>query len=363
MEVKRAIVLDMDNTLEVGVQNEMDDYTMFLRPNIDAVISKLKEAKENGIDIILCTTADNEWVERFLALKPEFKELFTKIYSRDNKYEWQNVNYEDYPIESMLGLDRGKPGKPVTTWGYNSILFIDDSPASEGEMERIYADSILDYKSICIAIEAFSPFIQDEIDEEEEELIEMYDMSSLTKVIEYLPENIRSKFPSKSIDTTFFKVPPFLINFAIVARIIKLINDQSINADNRKKIIEFIENENKEPGCKMICNEIDKFMSKEFMPGLTMTGKDYEQEITSYRDKVREIEKSLPYSSYKCPQEVINKYMSQDKEAPYIGIFPREISINSAVSSLIRREGVIEKIKSQENEPNKNNDPKKFRDD
>ena len=102
MKLKRAIVLDMDNTLEVGVPYEKDNITMFLRPGIDVVISKLKKAKEEGIDIILCTTANNEWVQRFLALSPEFKELFTKIYSRDNKHEWQNINYEDYPIESLL---------------------------------------------------------------------------------------------------------------------------------------------------------------------------------------------------------------------------------------------------------------------
>ncbi len=106
MEVKRAIVLDLDNTLEVGVPNNMDYYTMFLRPGIDAVISKLREAKEKGIDIILCTTAVNSWVEQFLTLKPEFRELFTKIYSRDNKYEWKNINYQEFPIEYALNHHR-----------------------------------------------------------------------------------------------------------------------------------------------------------------------------------------------------------------------------------------------------------------
>ena len=96
MEVKKAIVLDMDNTLECGVRNNSPErnYTMFLRPGIDEVVAKLKQAKERKIDIILCTTGNNNWVERFLSLKPEFRELFTKIYSRDNQREWQYINYE-----------------------------------------------------------------------------------------------------------------------------------------------------------------------------------------------------------------------------------------------------------------------------
>ena len=97
MEVKKAIVLDMDNTLECGVRNNSPErnYTMFLRPGIDEVVEKLKQAKERKIDIILCTTGNNNWVGRFLSLKPEFRELFTKIYSRDNKREWQYINFEE----------------------------------------------------------------------------------------------------------------------------------------------------------------------------------------------------------------------------------------------------------------------------
>ena len=49
---------------------------MILRPNLNILINKLQEVKKQGIDIILFTTARNEWVERFFKLKPEFKLLF-----------------------------------------------------------------------------------------------------------------------------------------------------------------------------------------------------------------------------------------------------------------------------------------------
>ena len=352
MEVKKAIVLDMDNTLECGVRNNSPErnYTMFLRPGIDEVVTKLQQAKEKGIDIILCTTGNNNWVERFLTLKPEFRELFTKIYSRDNQREWQNISsYEEFPIESTFWNPNGKP---VTTWGYNSVLFIDDAPAVEDNLEKIYADNTGNLEGVYKIIEAFSEFIPDEIYEE----IENYDKDDLAKVMKYLPENILSKFPSKKIDTTFFKIPFYNIDYYKLTGIFDLLNDPNIIPETREKIIQKIRHIENDPGCRMICEEVDKFMEKEFAPGLTMAEKNHEQELKSYRAKAFEL-RWLPDTSYKCPQAVFDEYMSQDRKGPYEGILPKVISINSVVNSLIRQEGVIENIgndgtEKKENEQN-----------
>ena len=43
--LKRAIVLDMDETLERGTMGEVAEPMMMLRPNLDELIKKLKEAK------------------------------------------------------------------------------------------------------------------------------------------------------------------------------------------------------------------------------------------------------------------------------------------------------------------------------
>lgn len=351
MEVKKAIVLDMDNTLECGVRNNSPErnYTMFLRPGIDEVVEKLKQAKERKIDIILCTTGNNNWVGRFLSLKPEFREIFTKIYSRDNKREWQYINFEEFPIESTFWDPNGKP---VTTWGYNSVLFIDDAPGVKNELEKIYVDNTGNTEGVYKIIEAFSEFIPDEIYEE----IENYDKDDLAKVMKYLPENILSKFPSKKIDTTFFNIPFYNIDYNEITGIFDLLNDPNINSENREKIIQKIRHIENDHGCRMICEEVDKFMEKEFEPGLTMAEKNHEQELESYRDKAFEL-RWLPYTSYKCPQAVFDEYMSQDRKGPYEGILPEVISINSAVNSLIRQEGVIENIgndgtEKKENEQN-----------
>lgn len=352
MEVKKAIVLDMDNTLECGVRNNSPErnYTMFLRPGIDEVVEKLKQAKERKIDIILCTTGNNKWVERFLSLKPEFRELFTKIYSRDNQREWQGIiSYEEFPIESTFWNPNGKP---VTTWGYNSVLFIDDAPAVKDNLEKIYADNTGNREGVMKIIKAFSKFLPDEICKGRRK----FDKDDLAKAMKYLPENILSKFPSKQIDTTFFEIPFYNIDYSELTGIFDLLNDPNIIPETREKIIQKIRHIENDPGCRMICEEVDKFMEKEFAPGLTMAEKNHEQELKSYRAKAFEL-RWLPDTAYKCPQAVFDEYMSQDRKGPYEGILPEVISINSAVNSLIRQEGVIENIgndgtEKKENEQN-----------
>ena len=341
MEVRKAIVLDMDNTLICGVSNESNGYTMFLRPGIDEVIKKLKDAKEKGVDIILCTTALDVWVERFLDLKPEFRELFTKIYSRNNERDWRDFDYQEFPIEDIMNMRMNKSAKPVTAWGYNSILFIDDAESAEGEVKRLYADCIADKIKIRDMIRAFKDYLA--YDRDVEELVNANDKDNLAKVIEALPEDIKSKLPSKRVDITFFKIPFYNIDASMISQIINLINGPSIAPETQKKIQEIIKHANEEPGCRMMCDVIDKFMEKEFAPGLTMPENNYEQEIDCYTDKKWELEESLPDSEYNFPEKIC-KYMAQDREAPYLGILHKEMSICDVANSLIRIPGVVEMI-------------------
>ena len=133
MERKKAIIIDMDETLEDGIAQSKYDagnkLTMVLRPYLDELIIKLNEAKQQGIDIVLCTTATELWVERFFKLKPEFKIIFDKILTRDNEEEWRNFTEEKYPLEHSARSQNVnlEYGKPVTTFGYDSVLYIDDN--------------------------------------------------------------------------------------------------------------------------------------------------------------------------------------------------------------------------------------------
>lgn len=89
----------MDETLETGVSSANGEIKMILRPNLGELIIKLKEVKKQGIDIILCTTAKQQWVNKFLELEPEFNKIFDKIYNRDNENIWKNYSKEKYPLE------------------------------------------------------------------------------------------------------------------------------------------------------------------------------------------------------------------------------------------------------------------------
>lgn len=137
--IKKAIVLDMDETLETGdiINNKQ---IMILRPNLDNLIAKLKEAKKQGIVIILCTTACDEWVEKFLTLEPDFRTLFDKKYTRNNENEWRNFSKEKYPLEyaaknKNINLEALKP---VTTFGFDSILYMDDNKLEGIRLQMIY---------------------------------------------------------------------------------------------------------------------------------------------------------------------------------------------------------------------------------
>lgn len=230
-EIKRAIILDMDETLEKGVFDGNSNQIMTLRPNLDKLIEKLKEAKENGIDIVLCTTAKQPWVERFLELKPEFREVFDKMLTRDNEEEWKYFSEKEYPIEyeaKRKDVNIGY-GKPVTTFGYDSILFIDDN-RTEGER-----------------------------------LKSLFDMGQ---------ENLK-------VDVTFFTgygyYPPS------VSRIFQFTEAAKRDDELARVVPEYLQTLRDENGPLIMCTAIDDFMQKEYEPGLTFVDEKYEEEYKKYK--------------------------------------------------------------------------------
>lgn len=155
-DTNKVIVLDMDETLLTHQYKEEldengDDLIMILRPHLDKLIEKLREVKKKNVDIILCTTAMNIWVQRFLNFKPEMRELIDKIYMRENKEEWNNYDIEIYKneYESHEYPTSGNGGKPVTTFGYDSILFIDDNKFEKGNLSRLFETAKRNIKKRC----------------------------------------------------------------------------------------------------------------------------------------------------------------------------------------------------------------------
>ena len=142
---KRAIILDLDETLEHGIPRGMlipgeNGLLMVLRPGLDELIDKLKQAKEQGIDIVLCTTAKQLWIDRFFDLKPEFRTLFDKMLTRDNKAEWEHFDKEKNPLEYEAHRKDSflRNAKPVTTFGYDFVLFIDDNPHEGRNLSNLF---------------------------------------------------------------------------------------------------------------------------------------------------------------------------------------------------------------------------------
>ena len=139
--MKKVSVLDLDETLEHGViDDKAGTANMILRPNLDVLINKLKEVKKRKIDVILCTTARNEWVEKFLVQKPEFRKIFDKIYTRDNEGIWKKFSKEEYPLEykaknENINLEYSKP---ITTFGYDSILFFEDNKTEYARLDILF---------------------------------------------------------------------------------------------------------------------------------------------------------------------------------------------------------------------------------
>lgn len=241
-ENKKAIVLDMDETLESGVKGVYNDSTMILRPNLDILINKLQEAKEQGIDIILCTTARELWVAKFFELKPKFKTIFDKIFTRDNEEEWLNYSEEKYPLEykarsKNINLEYMKP---ITTFGYDSVLFIDDNKIEEIRLKILF------------------------------ELTE----NKLEKDITYF-----SGFRFKG-GSNYKKI----LNYKKLA---------SQRPEVAEKLEEYLNAEKNEPGCSMMCSIIDKFINKKFQAGLTLVDEDYLEDYEAYSNKISLLQEEL----------------------------------------------------------------------
>lgn len=277
-EIKKVIILDLDETLEHGIYQSRYDVgnqmTMVLRPNLNILLNKLYEVKKQNIDIILCTTAKNIWVDRFFKLIPKFKNVFDKIYSRDNEKEWKYYNKDIYPLESKsqnenINLENMKP---ITTFGYNSILFIDDNKIEELRLKILF-------------------------------------------------ELTNGKLEK---DVTFFTGFGFYggnIQWDKMLLYKKISNqDQEFS----KILNEYLEVERSNPVCSMICSIIDKFIKKDLTYGLNIVDEDYSKEYDIFnnklnflKSKLEELSKRFEEKDFKYTTDELEKYICRDRTYPY----------------------------------------------
>ena len=274
-KTKKVIILDLDETLEHGIYQSRYDVgnqmTMVLRPNLDILLKKLYEVKKQDIDIILCTTARNDWIDRFFKLAPEFKNIFDKIYSRDNEGEWKYYNKDIYPLENKAQNENInlETMKPITTFGYDSILFVDDNKIEELRLKMLF-------------------------------------------------EMSKGKLQK---DVTFFT------GFGFYGGVIEwdkmLMYKKISNKDLKfsKKLNEYLEAERSNPGCNMICSVIDKFIKKDLIYGLNIVDDEYSKEYDVFNNRLKALKLELEELSNKFEEkdfryttEELKKYICKDRK-------------------------------------------------
>lgn len=299
---KRAIILDMDETLEHGIFKgqygfKSKDAMMVLRPGLDELIAKLQEAKNQGSDIVLCTTAQEHWVERLLALKPEFRTLFDTRLTQGNAFSWQYYNKAAHPLEYEVEQESHSYGisKPVTTFGYDSVLFIDDNRAEAGRLKRLFE---ITQGRLEKDVTYFSGFGFDG------------GSADLTEILDYKKAAVQ-------------------------------------NPEMAQKLEEYLMAVRNNPGCHMMCSVIDSFMAKEFTPGLTIVDEQYSAEYDIFYDKLSSLQDALDdirdelrkqtgeeffgYTDSELAE--LKEYLSTDKRYPFEGI---EVSKREQLGELIQ---------------------------
>lgn len=274
-KTKKVIILDLDETLEHGIYQSRYDVgnqmTMVLRPNLDILLKKLYEVKKQDIDIILCTTARNDWIDRFFKLAPEFKNVFDKIYSRDNEDEWKYYNKDIYPLENKAQNENInlETMKPITTFGYDSILFVDDNKIEELRLKMLF-------------------------------------------------EMSKGKLQK---DVTFFTGFGF---YGGVVEWDKMLMYKKISNKDLKfseKLNEYLEAERSNPGCNMICSVIDKFIKKDLIYGLNIVDDEYSKEYDVFNNRLKalkleleELSNKFEEKDFKYTTEELKKYICKDRK-------------------------------------------------
>ncbi len=247
--MSKVIVLDLDETLRsLETSNNGNDLKVVLRPQITVLLQKLSDVKEQGVDSVIYTSASIASAQMYFLDKiPEkYKNVFTKIIGREKFLEPKLGTRENY-------LYRAGHNKIVTALDYDEILFFDDNRTEYN-------------------------FLQ-----------ELFDEDNYT---EY-------PVPDKSV--TFVNLPyyPRMSSDMYALKELAKQNDSLKNSIN-----EYFTLMTNEPGCKIMANVIDDFVSKDNKKGLLdMEIKEFDDYETNLRAKNIEIRKILSQD-----KSLINKY-------------------------------------------------------
>lgn len=262
--MSKVIVLDLDETLRsLETSNDFKDVKVILRPQITLLLQKLSDVKSQGIDSVIFTSATSTSANKYFIekLPEEYRSVFSKIISRENFPEPKLGTRENY-------LYRVGENKIVTALDYDEILFFEDNQT--------------EYK-----------FLQ-----------ELFDKENYTDY----------PVPDKSV--TFVNLP-FYPRMSSDMYALKELSKQSDSL--KDKVNEYFTLMVNEPGCRIMADIIDDFVSKDNPKGLiSLDIEEFDKYEANLRAKNIEIRKilskdvKLRNSYFKLKDEYFTK--ENDKE-------------------------------------------------
>lgn len=249
--MSKAIVFDLDETLRSLDTSICEGVNIILRPKLTELLEKLNTVKKQGVDSIIFTSASMKSVKTYFIdkLPEKYRDIFAEIISRENYLEPKQGTRENY-------LYRLGANKIVTALDYDDILFFDDNMGEYQFLKELY-DADLDCKfpvpnkSVTLVRLPFYPRGE----------AEMYALKETAKNLENTEKN-----------------------------------DFSMNV---KKYFELMA---EEPGCRIMADFIDDFVSKDNKKCFVYFNGT--EEFNEYNEKLRKynryIENTLDNNSNIC---------------------------------------------------------------
>lgn len=273
---KKIIVFDLDETLrELEFDKSWDNViNVTLRPNIEELLKKLQEVKEQGIDVAIWTTASSASAKKYFidCLPEQYRGVFDRIISRDNNVVPEKGSKEEKVYENSIG------NKPVTSLeGYDQILFFDNNKTEIGLLENVFRE---DDSEQTLGLQA----------------------------------------PNKQVMFCCYEFNP-----PEPAYLYALKKLSEGNTEIAKLTNELLGKVMEEPGCSLMIEKIEEFQKSEFKPGLVSdvmneTMNAYKLDVDCIDDEIDDLmtwEEGLSNKYYKYSEEFFDVIAVPQKEKGY----------------------------------------------
>jgi hypothetical protein len=275
--MSKAIVFDLDETLrsiETSIKSD-DDVKVVLRPKLTDLLQKVEEVKQKGVDSIIFTSASNlSYKKYFLDQIPnEYREAFTEIITNDQYVEPKKGTREYY-------IYRSGNNKVVTALNYDEILFFDDNRTELDFLQQLF------------------------------------------------DKKIYSNYPVPNKSVTFVSLP-FYPRKEVEMFALKELAKKHEDSKVSNKIREYFDLMTQEPGCRIMTELIDEFVSTKHENGLvdineTEEFKEYKNKMSDLYEEIEDIidyDTNLEYEYRDYEDEYYTQLLEEKKSKSVKDLF------------------------------------------